>query len=301
MKKRISILALVILAAFALAACGAPDLDFPAPAPAAEAPAVAEAPPAPAPPVDMAEEFAPPPADLAQMVPGDNLDFEDDGFLLPILTPEDAGDRRLEYSVYMQLQTEEFDSGILFMQRTISEMDGYLIHMFMQGHDLHNPTTERSVDFRFRIPTERLPEFVATVYGNFNVMHLWQAMEEVTDIYQGTAWNLEDLRTEESRLLELLEEADEEDRAEIQSQLDSIRWSIRALEQAQENIMSRVLYSTIEAQLLEAIILEEVPGPRFSTFELILLIFAALALLTVVALIVAFAVRKRGGKNQEEA
>ena len=309
MKKRLPFLALAIFLALALAACGA---DAP-PAPAMPAPAMpADAAPPPAAEEAAAEPAAPPPpmAEMPAEAEEDMIfasepaipDYGDTEYLqIPILTPEDAGDRRLIYSVSMELQTTEFMSGVNVVYTTIGESGGYMIHSHVQGRDLRNPGEEGIATFSFRVPTVRLSEFILTMEANFNILDLQQFMWEVTDTYRETAWTLEDLQDEEARLEAALENATGAAREDLLNRLNSTRHTIRVLQAAQAGIMDDVVFSFVDIQLFEVIIEEEQepePTPLFNTFEIILLVFLGLVLLLVIAIVVIFASKKRLLKAQ---
>jgi len=205
-------------------------------------------------------------------------------FLFPTLTPSRAGDRRLVYNVTMRLQTTDFLPGMRTLLDTVGEMEGYLISAYVRGYDLRNPTVNRSADFRFRVPTERLAEFIVVVENNYNIWSLQQEMQEVTERYQRTAWGLNDLREEEQYLLELLEEAEGYERTAALDNLAQVRSSIRELEAAQASIMDSVIYSTIDVQLFEAA--PNYVSSQFGFSPAFLFTAALLALATIIVIII---------------
>ena len=291
MKKRSSPIVLLIAAALLLSACGAPDFH------AMEAPAPeSAAPPPPAADFPMAEEAddswfydddglmfameAPPPPAPGDM-PGRETAEETDYFRLPLLTPADAGDRRLIYTVEMVLQTTEFLAGHRILVDTVGEAGGYIVTADIRGSDMRSRRpTEQSAYLRFRIPTERLGAFILVVENNFNIWHLQQVMQEETQWYEQIGWNLDDLRAEERHLRELLEEGEENEeeieeihQAQAAERLTEIHRHIRELEAAQAAIMDDVIFSTVDVTLFEAFMPEmrEQPESRMGPFELIFL------------------------------
>ena len=244
MKKRI--LVLLIAGMLLLSACGSGEM--------APAPAAASTPPP-------ASAVAPPVqnrvATEAAEVESAEIAFHDsaptDYFVIPMLTPSNAGDRRLVYTLNIQLQTTEFLPGMRLLYDTVAQAEGYLVTADVRGYDLRAPgQIERRASFRFRIPTEQLPEFILILENNYNIWGLQQAMEERTAAYQTGGWVLGDLRAEEALLLEAIEEAPEEEQAGLEERLARTRREIRELEAAQAIIMSDVIYSTVDIQLFEA-------------------------------------------------
>jgi len=255
MKKRFCSILLIVLALALLAACGNADFAGEAPAPESAAqPIVAE---------DSLDFFTEEAESIDRNFSvGVDMDDElrrretaDSYFDLPTLTPDQAGDRRLIYDVSMALQTTDFLPRVQLLLDTVGEAGGYVVHANIQGPDLNRNITEQSASFLFRVPTEELGTLIRVVQGNFSIMSLQQDMQEATAQYQQTEWNLDDLRERETELLEILENADEEEDealiAATEAELREVRGAIRELEASQVGIMSDVIYSTVEVQLFE--------------------------------------------------
>ena len=307
MKKRELLLMVLVLSALLLfSACAAADESFgPMPVPEAPAPAMPEAAP-PAADMIVAEEAefdaspaeaAPPPA---MAPPATGVDDSDD-FLIPILTPEDAPDRILVYSVNMTLQTTDFSLGKVMLNNSVAAAGGYLTRLEIQGYDMQDPDAERRAHFQFRLPTAELPGFIVLIEQNFNIWSLHQEMWDNTQWYQQGTWTLENLREQESLLEERLENAEEEERDEIQAQLEEVRRSIWEWEMTQATIADAVAYSTIDIQLFEATLPEDYvpePAPRFGPFELAFLILVVFVFI-VILLIVVIIAKTRTPKNKE--
>jgi len=289
MKKRIQSTLLLFLVLALLAACGSSDMAASAPEPAAPAPAAADAP--------MAES-----ADFAFEAEADvNFSFraesapDSDYFSLPILTPSNAGDRRLIYTVSMQLQTTEFLPGMRLLLDTVAQGEGYLVSADVRGSDLRRARTEQSAVFRFRVPTEELATLIFVVENNYNILSLQQGMQEQTTQYRQTGWTLDDLREQESELLEILETAQGEAYAVANERLREVRRSIRELEASQAAIMSDVIYSTVDVQLFEVLLSEDVVSSPINVIHVLIAIFIVAVIILIVVL-----VKKDGNKPKED-
>jgi len=246
MKKKRLLVAIAMLIVLSFTACAAAS---PAPAPAVPSPAAAPASPAVS--ADLVVELAEPSGAVPWRAYG-TLEPSGSGYLaLPMLTPAQAGGRRLVYTVNMRLQTMEFMQGKRMLLNSVAEAGGYIISADVRGYDLSRQPTERSADFAFRIPTERLPEFIIFVENNYNIWGLQQWMQDATEQYQRTAWNLDDLREQENLLLERMESARGDELTELSSTLSGVRWTIRELEASQATLMDTVIYSTLSIQLFE--------------------------------------------------
>jgi len=173
--------------------------------------------------------------------------------MLPTLTPSEAEDRRLAYTVSMSLQTTDFPSGMSTLNRTVGSLGGYIIRADVRGYDMRDPSATRTADFVFRVPTERLDEFIFVVENTFNIWSLNQQMYELTDWYHDTNWWIDELREEEEYLEALLETAEGDERTVALRRLTEVRRTLRDLDGTIDSIMSNVVYSTVDIQLFEVL------------------------------------------------
>jgi len=287
MKKQFLATVLILTFALSLTACSAPAAPMATPAPSAP---TAPAPPPAAPVAPVAEAAPPatsaPPSAVLQEpmrrpptepVPASNY------FMLPTLTPSEAEDRRLSYSVTMQLQTTDFPAGMSALNATVGSLGGYIIRADVRGYDMRNPNATRSADFVFRVPTERLDDLIFVIENNFNIWSLNQEMYELTDWYDDTNWWIYELREEEEYLNRLLETAEGEERAAALHRLTQVRRTLRDLDSVVDSIMSNVIYSTVDIQLFEVM-----PSYESETNESNIALFAAGGLLVLAVVIVGF-------------
>ena len=290
-KKLICLLTLVLLL---LSACGSNEMAPASTPDRAASPALAsvDAPRAsPQAPAAESADSAPMEAPSDAMFSLTETEAETNYFRLPILTPENAGDKRLIYTVNMHLQTTEFLPGMRLLLDTVAEGGGHLVNASVRGSDLRAPRpTEQNATFRFRVPTEELAHLIFVIENNYNILSLDQDEQEQTAVYQSTAWTIDDLREEEADLRELLEEANlsEEERAIVSNRLTDISRRIRELEAGQQNIMHNVIYSTVDIQLSEAFLYE---GIRTNADPMILPL-VAVSLFFIVAILIIMHQRK---------
>lgn len=288
MKKRL--ICLLTLALLLLGACGsadfAPEVALP-PAPAsANAPQASTA---------RSAEFSPAEAASDTMFSLTETEAETDYFRLPILTPENAGDRRLIYVVNMHLQTRDFLPGMRLLLDTVADSGGYLVNASVRGSDLRAARpTEQNATFRFRVPTEELAHFIFVVENNYNILGLDQDMQEQTTTYQSTAWTINDLREEEADLLELLEEANlsDDERIGISNRLSDISRRIRELDAGQQHIMQNVIYSTVDIQLSEAFLYE-------TSASLIISALVAVFLISIITILIVLHQHRQKKRTQK--
>ena len=263
MKRRILICSLALVFTFSLIACSAADMGS-APTSANDAPSAPMDAPADS---DFAYESD------ASAMPESSASSTDaappvsDGSPgpLPILTPSESGDRRLVYSVSMQLQTTEFMQGIRLLYNTIGEMDGFIVNENVQGRDLRTPEYERSASYTFRLYTDNLPDFIVVIEDNFNLLSRNLASDDVTTSYEQMGFSLQDLREHERSLQNALgnPELDDSDRLDFEVALIEVQSHIRSIEQQRSVVDDDILFSFINVQIFEVNFFEDAPELTF--------------------------------------
>ena len=246
--KRLSIILIcALLALLFLASCssGAPYAYESAPAPsspAAPAPGMIQPAPAPAFPGDSAS------------APG----ADESTGVLPILTPADADGRRMIYTLTLHLQTTDFMAGNRIIRQKVAEMGGYVENTDFRGRDIRTPEIERSADYRFRLPSARLSEFIIVMEDNFNLLRLEQTTDDVTTSYRSADSQLEDLLETEQRLMaDIANSRSASERSLLEESLREVRRLIRELRMSQTSVDESVVLSTVIINLSEVILLRE--------------------------------------------
>jgi len=212
---------------------------------------------------------------------------------------------------------------------TVSNMGGYITSANVEGHDMRYPEVERRADYEFRIPSERLSDFLVVLEDNYNLWSLRQVTEDSTTRYDSAGLRLEDLLDQESRLLDTLsKEEDSSERLSLERKLSEVQRMITDLYTLQVSVDDAVILSTVNIQLFEVIFqpevieVEEPPPPPLTFSErlgnrisasidgfvsfcqgFLLFIIAiapvlvVLVVIAVIALLIVHVVRKRGKKR----
>ena len=267
MKRLFTVLACLLFAAMLLASCSpgfgspspaAPGTAAPAPAmpDAATPPAAGAMPPAASlpPPTTAAESVAPDSAPAFEPAP-----LEDVAGFLPILTPSQMGGRMMSYNVTLNLQTTDFVPGLRILLDTVGRTGGYLEFEHVRGNDMRNRPSARSADYSFRVPSERLNDFLVIVENNFNIVERLIVPRDDTAAYRQADTRLDDLRGREQRLTADLGRTGltPEQRLEIEQELTRVRMQISDLAQQQSAIEHDVIYSVVSVALHEVIFTED--------------------------------------------
>ena len=103
-----------------------------------------------------------------------------------------------------------------------------------------------------RIPAENLDQFVSLVGEEANVTSTSESTENVTLTYVSTQSRVQALETEQTRLLELLENAQTmEDLLTIEARLTDVRWELENYASQLRVLDNQVNYSTIHLNVWE--------------------------------------------------
>lgn len=241
MKKRCLVMALAMLTALAVSACGsagksssyaesadtasavAADYNMTAQTPM-EAPEAAE------------EEYA----EAGGVITSDNG-----------IEPVAESGRKLIKNVRLELQTLEFEEMISGLTARVQEIGGYIQDSSLYGSS-YNYSSSRSADYTVRIPVDQLDEFVEVVSGLGNVTYKNESVEDVTLEYVDTESRKKSLETEQERLIELLSQAESlEDILAIESKLSEVRYELENYGSRLRYLDNQIDYSTVYVNIQE--------------------------------------------------
>lgn len=172
--------------------------------------------------------------------------------------------QKLIKTVNLTMQTRDFDSLLENIQEKTEECGGYVENSDISGLSYYNTNGYRYAWLTLRIPSERLDEFVTVVSGLGNVTSKNESVQDVTLQYVDVESHIQALETEQSRLLELMEQAESmEDIIQIESRLSEIRYELQSYESRLRTYDNQVNYSTVCVNIDEVdreTVVEENPG-----------------------------------------
>ncbi len=160
-------------------------------------------------------------------------------------------DRKLIKTVYLSVETLEFDALLNSLSEQVSEMGGYIESSSISGSSYYYEST-RYAYYTVRVPSDRLDEFVEVVSGLGNVTQKSESVEDVTLQYVDTESRKTALETERDRLLELLEQAESmEDLLAIESQLSDVYYELENYGSKLRVLDNQIDYSTVNVDIDE--------------------------------------------------
>lgn len=171
--------------------------------------------------------------------------------------------RKLIKTVYLSMQTREFDSVLEGLSAKVKETGGYVESSSISGSS-YEYAGSRSADYTIRVPADRLDEFVEVVSGLGNVTLKNESVEDVTLRYVDVESRKKALETEQERLLELLEQAENmEDLLAIESRLSEVRYELENYGSQLKLLDNQIEYSTVSVYIEEVERLTEVKERTF--------------------------------------
>ena len=161
--------------------------------------------------------------------------------------------RKLIRNVDMNVETEEFDALLQNVQNRITSLGGYVENSeIYNGSGYYGYNSMRSANLTARIPAEKLDEFLSLVSEMSNVTRKNESVTDVTLQYVDMQSHKEALQAEQTRLLELMEQAESiDDIISLESRLSEVRYQIESMESQLRTFDNQVSYSTVELYVEE--------------------------------------------------
>lgn len=168
-------------------------------------------------------------------------------------TPEVSSQRKLIKTVSMSVETKEFDALMSAAESRLQSFGGYI-----ESSDIYNGSaysgyrSSRNASMVLRVPQNRLEEFLQEMSDIGNVTRRSDSVEDVTLAYVDMESHRDALRTEQTRLLELLEKAESlEDVLTIEERLTSVRYQLESMESQLRTMDNQVDFSTVYLEVSE--------------------------------------------------
>ena len=162
-------------------------------------------------------------------------------------------DRKLIRTVNMSVETKEYDALLKTLEAEVRSRGGYIESMdSYNGSSYSSSRSSRHYSLTLRIPTGQLDGFLELVSEVGNIVRRSDNVEDVTLSYVDMESRRNALRTEQERLLALLEKAESiEDIITIEDRLSSVRYQLESMESRLRTIDNQVDYSTVYMNVTE--------------------------------------------------
>ena len=163
--------------------------------------------------------------------------------------------QKIIYTTYMDVETEHYDEYLAAVYQKLAEVGGH-----EDGSYIYNRGGGyRSAELTLRVPSDQRQAFIEGVSGLANVISVNNSSRNITLQYVDTESRIEALRTEQARLLELMEQATEmSDIIAIEDKLTDIRYEVQSYQTMKNGFDYDVDYSTVTMNIYE--VQKEVPA-----------------------------------------
>ncbi len=165
-----------------------------------------------------------------------------------------ATDRKIIKNYSVSVQTLEYDKAIETLTQMIAGSSGYIESSSHNGQGAidYGRRYARSANYTLRVPAGESDSFVASLTSLGAVTNSNQGIEDVTDYYYDIDAHLSALSAQETRLLELLAQADSVDTMiTIEDALADVRYQIESLQGTMRRLDNRIAYSTVRLSIEE--------------------------------------------------
>lgn len=158
---------------------------------------------------------------------------------------EKAG-RKLIKNVSLEVETRSFDELLRKVEEKAGSFAGYIEESYTYNGSSYYGGARRNASMTIRIPAENLDGFLSSVSEMSNIISRNDSVTDVTLQYVDLESHKEALLTEQTRLLELLEQAESvEDIITIESRLSEVRYQLESMESQLRTLDNQVSYSTV--------------------------------------------------------
>lgn len=161
--------------------------------------------------------------------------------------------RKLIRTVNMEVETKEYDQLMSTLERRVQSIGGYIENMeSYNGSSYNSNRSNRYANLTLRIPKNELDGFLELVSDVGNVVRRTESVEDVTLSYVDLESHRNALRTEQERLLALLEQAETlDDVLTIEDRLANVRYQLESMESRLRTMDNQVDYSTVYLRVSE--------------------------------------------------
>ena len=164
--------------------------------------------------------------------------------------------QKLIYTASANIETLHFDESVAAVTAMLDQYGAFLESSYTSGSSYEDQfygyAGGRSASFVIRVPKENYAALTGALDTLGNVTSLNSSVENITEQYTDTDSRLQTYRTEEERLLAMLEKAETvEDMISIEERLSDVRYNIESLTARLRNWDNEINYSTVNIYLQE--------------------------------------------------
>lgn len=163
---------------------------------------------------------------------------------------------KIIYSANVTVDTTDFDTSLTTLTELLEQYGGYVESSSFSGADYYSISrwgnNNRYAEYMIRVPSESFETLMSSFTQLGNVPYTHTYTENVTTQYYDTQARLTAYETQESRLLEMMEQAETvSDLIAIEDKLSDVRYQIESLQSTINNWDRQISYSSIDLSIQE--------------------------------------------------
>lgn len=171
--------------------------------------------------------------------------------------------RKWVITMNLTAETGDLDAALDAVLTKVSQMEGYVESQSVSGGSAGSGR-HRYANLTLRIPANVVDGFVEEVAGLTNLVSSSRNVQDITLTYSDTAGRVTALETEQARLLELMEQAENmSDLLEIEARLTEVRYQLENYASTLRLYDNQVDYATVSLYISEVEKYTPVEEPGF--------------------------------------
>jgi flagellar biosynthesis chaperone FliJ len=170
----------------------------------------------------------------------------------------------------MQAETDDLTDVLSALEEKLSQFGGYLQQKEIYQGSAYRGTQRRSANLVIRIPAQDLNAFLSHLNVSTHVISSNETVDDVTLHYIDVDSQLKALKTEEERLLTMMEKAENlSDLLAIEQRLTQVQQELQSIASQLKSLDSQIEYATIHLSVSEVVeytpVEEETPWQRIGS------------------------------------
>lgn len=148
--------------------------------------------------------------------------------------------KKIIYSANLNLETKDYEAAVASIDEKISQIEGIIIDSrdendydnYWYSSSVRTGVRGRTLSITVRVPVEKFDEFITslTVINGTHITSKSIKSNDVTQTYNDNATRIESLQVQETRLLEILKEAQNvSEILEVEDRLEYVRYQLKTL------------------------------------------------------------------------
>ena len=164
---------------------------------------------------------------------------------------------KIIYSANISAETTQFDEAVARIEAMVASYQGFVESSNVYGNTRYNDdgtttVVDRHASYALRIPADKFEQFMSETSSIGNVLSSNRCAENVTSTYTDYEARLSSLRTQEERLLAMLEKTEDvESLVALEERLADVRYETESIERNLRNMDMQIRYSTVSIDLDE--------------------------------------------------